>query len=140
MSLAVILFALSSNNSKGSTGVPTGPIKYVVNVTVEHGLDIPYTLIVIVTDEKGNLVTHPLPFDPKVRSYVFGEYGTKTGKRIAQLAIFPAVPGVILNATTDAKTGPFFGNTIYTFKLDLVSFETAGSGTGSTGVDGTVFP
>jgi hypothetical protein len=121
LSLAIILFAFNSNNANAGTDKTKGAIKYQVNVHVDPTADLPYQMIVYITDQSGRIVDHPQVYVAGTDIYDFEEAGPQTGVRIAQIALNPPVPGIILEFIPDVKKGRFEGGKVYTFNLYLKS-------------------
>lgn len=121
LSLAMILFAFNSNNVNAGNNKPNGPIQYQVIVHVDPNFFFPYQMTVFISDANGRVIAHPQVYVRGTAIYNFAEPGPQTGKRIAQITLYPLIGDITLNVLPDVKTGPFEVGKIYTFNLYLKS-------------------
>ncbi|MCX6251242.1 MAG: hypothetical protein NTX61_10885 [Bacteroidetes bacterium] len=119
--IAMIFFGLTALAGKPTIKpeVQRGTIKYLVNIHVPVGINIPdVQLFVKITDEHNRLVDLPQQFRFGTVSYVFGEQGPVTGTRIAWIVQSnndgPKIP---LWGNNDIKTGTFLPGHLYQFDI-----------------------
>jgi hypothetical protein len=124
LSLAMILFAVNSNNVNADNNKTKGIIKYQVILHVDANFNLPDQMIVFISDENGRYIDHPQLFVKGTTVYGFMEKGPQTGIRIAQAA---TLDGTQLDVKPDVQKGTFEGGKIYTFNVYLRSPDPTGT-------------